>query len=247
MKKKDIEKKPQEKNCTESKKGIGKLFSAFPKKSRSDLRNKDVKTTEENLKLETERDRKNCQIGDMIEYEVEKEAKADNVVEDTEVELELAPAEIQGKANFVDNLTVKISSVSQDVFKRIKKLCGEDDKYDVLTCRLLSYLNQCLNNGDIPDWNYIIQGDGEEVLLPVHERYKIYVLKHLLADGYIEGLAVKEGLEGKEIFEETSGIQITPLGKKYLKENNVMRKAFKIINDFIPLCNNALEIVEKKR
>ena len=49
------------------------------------------------------------------------------------------------------------------------------------------YLNQCLDNGEIPDWDFIMEGTGETAPLPVHERYRRYVLGYLLEDGYIQG------------------------------------------------------------
>lgn len=145
------------------------------------------------------------------------------------------PEEIGKKVNFVENLSGRIFSLSQDVFKQIEKMCGEDDTYDVLRCRLLIYLNQCLDSGEIPDWNLIMQGTDEKTPLPVHERYRSYVLEHLLSDGYIEGILVKENPEGKgKIITETSGIQITPRGKRFLKSNSVVGRVTKIINNIIP-------------
>lgn len=105
----------------------------------------------------------------------------------------------------------------------------------MLRCRLLLYLNQCLDNGEIPDWDFIMEGTGETAPLPVHERYRHYVLGYLLEDGYIQGIAVQDNPEGREkIITETSGIQITPLGKKFLKSSSFVGRVSQIISDILP-------------
>lgn len=158
-----------------------------------------------------------------------------STVEQKDTAVESVPAEIGKEVNFVENISGKIFSISQEVLTRIEKACGESDTYDMLRCRLLLYLNQCLDKGEIPDWDFIMEGTGETAPLPVHERYRRYVLGYLLEDGYIQGIAVQDNPEGREkIITETSGIQITPLGKKFLKSSSFVGRVSQIISDILP-------------
>ena len=51
----------------------------------------------------------------------------------------------------------------------------------------------------------------------------------------IQGIAVQDNPEGREkIITETSGIQITPLGKKFLKSSSFVGRVSQIISDILP-------------
>ena len=102
---------------------------------------------------------------------------------------------------------------------------GKDD-YFVLVNKFLRYLYKCLKHGTSPDVELLSPNTKD---FPINEDYFTYMLEHLLADGYIEGIA-KVQIIGKPVqFKETSGIKITPAGIEYLEENSTMKR----VTDFL--------------
>lgn len=95
------------------------------------------------------------------------------------------------------------------------------DDYFVLVNKFLRYLYKCLKQGVLPDWSLLAPNTKD---FPVHEEYFIYMLTHLLADGYIEGIAECRRIGGPVQFKETSGLKITPKGIEYLEENSTMKR-----------------------
>lgn len=95
------------------------------------------------------------------------------------------------------------------------------DDYFVLVNKLLRYLYKCLKQGLAPDWNLLAPNTKA---FPVHEEYFTYMLSHLLADGYIEGIAEVRRIGSSAQFKETSGLKITPAGIEYLEENSTMKR-----------------------
>lgn len=96
-----------------------------------------------------------------------------------------------------------------------------EDDYFVLVNKFLRYLYKCLKQNIAPDWNLLAPNTKD---FPVHEEYFTYMLAHLLADGYIEGIAEVRRIGSPVQFKETSGLKITPAGIEYLEENSTMKR-----------------------
>lgn len=96
------------------------------------------------------------------------------------------------------------------------------DDYFVMVNKLLRYLYRCLKQNITPDWNLLAPNTKD---FPVHEEYFVYMLSHLLADGYIEGIVEVWRIGHPVQFKETSGLKITPCGIEYLEENSMMKRA----------------------
>lgn len=97
---------------------------------------------------------------------------------------------------------------------------GKDD-YFVLVNKLLRYLYKCLKNDIEPDWDIIAPNTKD---FPVHEEYFTYMLSHLIADKYIEGISEIRRIGKPVQFKETTGIAITPKGIEYLEEDSTMKR-----------------------
>ena len=100
------------------------------------------------------------------------------------------------------------------------------DDYFVLVYKLLQYLYRCLKQGVPADWELLSPNSKD---FPVNQEYFSYLLSHLLADGYIEGIAEIQKAGSPVKFKETDGLRITPNGIAYLQENSIMKKAEKLL------------------
>ena len=89
------------------------------------------------------------------------------------------------------------------------------DDYFVLAYKLLRYLYRCLKEGTPASWD-IIAPNTEN--FPVSQQYFTYLISHLLADGYIEGIVEMKAIGAPVQFKETTGLAITPKGIAYLEE-----------------------------
>ena len=110
------------------------------------------------------------------------------------------------------------------------------DDYYVIVYQILAYLYQCLKNGHKPDVSLIEYGGH---YCPVNKLYWTYVMEHLQAEGYIEGLDFARDINtGTTEVVGLEYIQITPAGIGYLLDNNLIAKAKRVakdIADFIPI------------
>lgn len=95
------------------------------------------------------------------------------------------------------------------------------DDYFVLAYKLLRYLYRCLKEGT-PASLDIIAPNTEN--FPVPQQYFTYLVSHLLADGYIEGVVEMKAIGAPVQFKETTGLAITPKGIAYLEENSTMNR-----------------------
>lgn len=95
------------------------------------------------------------------------------------------------------------------------------DDYFVLVYKLLRYLYKCLKNECEANWNIIAPNTKD---FPVGEIYFTYLLTHLLADEYIEGIIKVNRIGSPSKFKETTGLKITPKGIAYLEENSMMKR-----------------------
>ena len=96
------------------------------------------------------------------------------------------------------------------------------DDYYVLAYRILAYLYICLKDGSSPDIGYISH-DSE--VLNINLNYWEYIIRHLYADGYIEGVSLRNVVGRKNPAIKFNDLAITPLGIEYLQNNSAMARA----------------------
>ncbi len=105
------------------------------------------------------------------------------------------------------------------------------DDYHVIVYQILSYLYQQLKSGAPVDEQML----SAEALFGINEKYRGYILKNLLNDGYVTGFVAKES---KYINQQTSRrflnldeCEITPKGIEYLTDNSFLNKAKEFFKD----------------
>lgn len=105
------------------------------------------------------------------------------------------------------------------------------DDYHVIVYQILSYLYQQLKSG-IPIDEQMLSA---EALFGINEKYRGYILKNLLNDGYITGILVKESkyIDGQAClyFLNLDECEITPKGIEYLTDNSFLSKAKEFFKD----------------
>ena len=100
------------------------------------------------------------------------------------------------------------------------------DDYHVIVYQVLSYLYQCLKNGEEVDSGRL-QPKG---LFDIDEKYWLYIIEHMKADGLIEGFEIHRYING-HVGADFTKAQITPAGIGYLLDNNLMAKAKRFLKD----------------
>lgn len=113
------------------------------------------------------------------------------------------------------------------------------DDYFVLVYKLLRYLYQCLKENIPASWDIVSPNTKD---FPVGQEYFSYLLSHLLADGYIEGIAEVKKIGGSMRFKETAGLAISPKGIAYLEENSIMKR----VGDFFGPAGEIANVVISK-
>ena len=103
------------------------------------------------------------------------------------------------------------------------------DDYFYVVYRVLSYLYQCLKRGHKADASRISYGGD---LCNINKRYWLYIMKNMLAQGFVEGVFIATGV-GEYEFDigGLENIEITPLGIEYLSDNSSIAKARKAARD----------------
>jgi len=109
------------------------------------------------------------------------------------------------------------------------------DDYFVVVYRILAYLYACLKEGKDPDIAYI---SPDSPAIKISQNYWEYIFRHLLADGYLEGVAFVPVI-GRAVPEIRIGsnVMITPKGIEFLQNNSTMSKAkdfLKTLKETIP-------------
>ena len=99
--------------------------------------------------------------------------------------------------------------------------------YFPVVFRILAYLYACLKAGEAPDIEYL-KPDSEALL--IYPAYWEYIMRHLLEDGYLEGVKLIP-VAGRELpaVKLTPAVMITPKGIEFLQENSMMNKAKKFL------------------
>lgn len=100
------------------------------------------------------------------------------------------------------------------------------DDYHVIVYQVLSYLYQCLKNGEEVDSGRL-QPKG---LFDINEKYWLYIMEHMKADGLIEGFEIHRYING-HVGADFTKAQITPVGIGYLLDSNLMAKAKRFLED----------------
>lgn len=98
------------------------------------------------------------------------------------------------------------------------------DDYYVIVCRILAYLYNCLKNG------YDV--DFEEIsfeTLNIKQSYYEYIIKHMVQDGYLEGVKFISTIGRKTPACDIDDIMITPKGIEFLEDNSKMKKAVEFL------------------
>ena len=105
------------------------------------------------------------------------------------------------------------------------------DDYHVIAYQILSYLYQQLKSGAPVDEQML----SAEALFGINEKYRGYILKNLLNDGYITGILVKESkyINGQTNlhFLNLDECEITPKGIEYLTDNSFLNTAKEFFKD----------------
>lgn len=91
--------------------------------------------------------------------------------------------------------------------------------YYVLVYRILTYLYNCLKNGETVDINKLTPE-----WLGINERYFEYIFDTLVSEGYILGKAYYIDMNGKHL---RNDIMISPAGISFLHENSTIQKGKK--------------------
>lgn len=111
------------------------------------------------------------------------------------------------------------------------------DDYFVLVYQLLRYLYRCLKEGT-PASRSIVAPNTEN--FPVSQQYFTYLLSHLLADGYIEGISEMRVINAPTQFKKTTGLAIAPKGIAYLEENSTMKRVQEFLDPAGEIANMAI-------
>lgn len=105
------------------------------------------------------------------------------------------------------------------------------DDYFVIVYTVLKYLYTCLKKAEVPNPEVI-----SATYFQIPQSYWAYILNHLIADGYIEGIKSIPTMDGCT-FTSKEQAQITPKGIEYLFENTLFEKVkrnLKDVKDIIP-------------
>ncbi|WP_311443433.1 YjcQ family protein [Ezakiella coagulans] len=102
------------------------------------------------------------------------------------------------------------------------------DDYFVIAYKILAYLYANLKACEDLDVETIMHNSP---YIDIGESYWCYIIEHLLKDGYIEGISIKNGLDGFVYISNLDKIRITPLGIEFLKSESTMQKAKDFLKD----------------
>lgn len=107
------------------------------------------------------------------------------------------------------------------------------DDYFTIVYKILGYLYSCLKEGVDPDPEKI---GAETEWYSINPRYWLYIMKHMIDGGYIEGAEYRSYADGDEII-HLDKASITPDGIEYLLDNRMIRKVvevMKTVKDAVP-------------
>ena len=94
----------------------------------------------------------------------------------------------------------------------------------VVIFKILSYLYDCMKNGEEPDSNVI-----EHDALGIPRKYWLQIMKELTYRGYVDGIEVKQTTA--DYYVSYSDPRVTMDGVEFLMENSMMNKAARFVAD----------------
>ena len=105
------------------------------------------------------------------------------------------------------------------------------DDYFSIVYEMLKYLYECLKAGTDPDPEML-----SACSFHINEKYWLYIMRHMIDGGYIEGAVYKKYLSGDDVIylEKAS---ISPEGIEYLLDNRMIKKVvnvMKTIKETVP-------------
>ena len=104
---------------------------------------------------------------------------------------------------------------------------ARDDCY-VIVYQILAYLYTQLKAGDPVD-PQLLRHDSK--YLNINEAYWLYIMEHLLGDGYIENITITHAWGHQAIINNLGSCRITPRGIAYLCDNSFIEKAKQFLKD----------------
>ena len=102
------------------------------------------------------------------------------------------------------------------------------DDYYVVVYKILSYLYARLKEDEKADVRLLAH---DSPMLGIKKGYWTYILEHMLAQGFIEGIDVAHGFGDISEIVGLEYIRITPDGIGYLLDNNLVAKAKRFLKD----------------
>ncbi|MDO4710631.1 MAG: YjcQ family protein [Peptostreptococcaceae bacterium] len=102
------------------------------------------------------------------------------------------------------------------------------DDYFVIVYRILAYLYMQLKKGECIDREMI---DAQGQLFCIHPSYWLYIMEHMLGEGYIEGLRVQKTWGRDVVITGWDHLRITPKGIGYLCDNSFIEKAKEFLRE----------------
>lgn len=102
------------------------------------------------------------------------------------------------------------------------------DDYYVVVYQILAYLYTQLKAGEPVDPK-LLQHNSR--YLNINEDYWLYIIEHLLRDGYIENITITRAWGQQVLVDDMSRCCITPKGIAYLCDNSFIEKAKQFLKD----------------
>lgn len=96
-----------------------------------------------------------------------------------------------------------------------------DNDFFVVSYKILSYLKYCYENDERVDPTILSEG-----MLSISYNQFLKTLKMLIDQGYIDGVYVKQTIDGMFVLNNRSKSAITMSGLDYLKNDRSMKEAF---------------------
>lgn len=102
------------------------------------------------------------------------------------------------------------------------------DDYYVVVYQILAYLYTQLKAGDPVDQN-LLKHDSK--YLQINEKYWLYIMEHLVLEGYIEHITIKKTWGNQVVVSGLENCRITPAGIAFLCDNTFIEKAKHFLKD----------------
>lgn len=115
------------------------------------------------------------------------------------------------------------------------------DDYDVLTCKVLTYLYKKLRGREREPQDVYLQPMTK--FFPVEKEYFEYLIENLQREGLIEGVIMSKTWSGPTIIVNLENIRITPAGIRYLRDNSLMKRIREKLPDAASIAADLMSIL----